>query len=170
MASLLFLSDGDFFIGRGTKGDILCTNIPSYSLILFYANNCPHCKALDPVFRKLPGTIQGCQFGMVNVNNSPTTIQMSKKTIAPITYVPMIILYVNGRPFMVYRGPHDIENLRRFIVEVAQKLQTKQKFSSENVKEDVRGRIPDFTIGHPVFGDDNVTYLEFNDAYQNQQR
>ena len=30
--------------------------------------------------------------------------------------------------------------------------------------------IPDFTIGHPVFGDDNVTYLEFNDAYQNQQR
>ena len=30
MSSLLFLSDEDFFVGKGTKGPILCTNIPGY--------------------------------------------------------------------------------------------------------------------------------------------
>ena len=170
MASLLFLNDEDFTIGKGTKGPILCTNIPGYSLVLFYSNKCPHCKALDPIFRKLPGTIQGCQFAMLNVNNSQKCVQLSKNTIAPITYVPCLILHVSGRPFMRYQGPHDFENIRRFIVEVSQKLQTKQKFSSENVKEEPRGRIPEFTIGHPLYGDDNVTYLEFKEAYFNDRK
>lgn len=164
--SLLFLSDQDFFIGKGTKGPILCTNIPGYSLLLFYSDKCPHCKDLLPVFNRLPGTIQGCQFGKLHVDINKQCIRASKNTIAPITYVPTIILYVAGRPFMVYRGPPDGENLRRFVVEVAQKLQSKQKFSNENVKEPPRGRIPEFTIGLPVYGDDNRTYLEFDEAYQ----
>ena len=168
MTSILFLTDEDFVIGKGTKGPILCTNIPGYSLIFFYSSKCPHCKLLDPIFRSLPGTIQGCQFGMLNVNNYFKCIQASKNTIAPITYVPTIILHVNGRPFMRYQGPHDGENIKRFVVEVAQKLQNKQKFSSENVKEEARGRIPDFTIGHPLYGTEDVTYLEFNDAYMNK--
>jgi len=170
MSSLLFLSDEDFFVAKGTKGPILCTNIPGYSLILFYSTKCPHCQKLDPIFRSLPGTIQGCQFGMLNVNSNNRTVQLSKNTISPITFVPSIILHVSGRPFMRYQGPHDPEQIKRFIVEVAQKLQNKQKFASENVKEDPRGRIPDFTIGHPKT-DDDVTYLEFNDAYHvNQQQ
>lgn len=165
MSSLLFLSDEDFFIGKGTKGPIMCTNIPGYSLILFYSTKCPHCKKLDPIFRSLPGTIQGCQFGMMNVNSNTRIVQLSKNTISPITFVPSLILHVNGRPFMRYQGPHDLENIRRFIVEVAQKLQNKQKFSEQYVKEDPRGRIPDFTIGYPKMEDD-ITYLEFNEAYQ----
>ena len=165
MSSLLFLSDEDFFIGKGTKGPIMCTNIPGYSLILFYSTKCPHCKKLDPIFRSLPGTIQGCQFGMMNVNSNTRIVQLSKNTISPITFVPSLILHVNGRPFMRYQGPHDLDNIRRFIVEVAQKLQNKQKFSEQYVKEDPRGRIPDFTIGYPKMEDD-ITYLEFNEAYQ----
>ena len=170
MSSLLFLSDEDFFVGKGTKGPISCTNIPGYSLILFYSTKCPHCKNLDPIFRSLPGTIQGCQFGMINVNSNNKAVQLSKNTISPITFVPSLILHVSGRPFMRYQGPHDVDQIRRFIVEVAQKLQNKQKFASENVKEDPRGRIPDFTIGHPKT-DEDVTYLEFNEAYHvNQQQ
>ena len=165
MSALLFLTDEDFFISKGTKGPILCTNIPGYSLILFYSNKCPHCRVLDPIFRSLPGTIQGCQFGMLNVNNNSGCIQLSKNTISPITYVPTLILHVNGRPFMKYSGPLDLENIRRFIIEVAQKLQNKHKFSSENVKEDIRGKIPEYAAGYPLYGDENVTYLEFNEAY-----
>jgi hypothetical protein len=171
MSGLLFLSDEDFFVGKGTKGPILCTNIPGFSLIFFYSNQCPHCKNLDPIFKKLPGTIQGCQFGMLNVNTNRKTINASKNTIAPVTYVPTIILHVNGRPFMRYLGPAEPESLRRFVVEVAQKLQNKQKFSSENVKEEPRGRIPEFTIGHPLYGDpeDMRTYLDFDEAYENKK-
>lgn len=165
MSGLLFLTDEDFYIGKGTKGPILCTNIPGYSLILFYSSKCPHCKALDPIFRSLPGSIQGCQFGMLNVNNNSRCVQLSKNTISPITYVPTILLYINSRPFMLYKGPNTREHILQFIVEVAQKMQNKHKFSSENVKEDPRGKIPEFTIGHPLYGDEDRTYLEFQEAY-----
>jgi hypothetical protein len=50
------------------------------------------------------------------------------------------------------------------VFEVAQKVQSKQKFSNEQVKEDVRGHIPAFTIGIPKC-DEDVCYLEFDDAY-----
>ena len=99
-------------------------------------------------------------------------MRLSKTTISPITYVPNLVLYISGRPFMKYNGPHDMENIRRFVIEVAQKIQSKQKFSAENVKEEIRGKIPEFSIGHPVYGDpdDMRTYLEFNEAYQTNKR
>jgi hypothetical protein len=89
---------------------------------------------------------------------------LSKDTIAPITYVPLIILYINGRPFLKYSGPPLESELKRFVVEVAQKIQSKQKFSADNVKEDVRGHIPAFTIGIPKC-DEDICYLEFQEAY-----
>jgi hypothetical protein len=96
---------------------------------------------------------------------------MSKDTIAPITYVPYIVLYINGRPFMKYQGPPTADEMKRFILEVAQKMESKQKFSTEQqsqIQENQREvNIPAYTIGHPLFGcdEDNCTYLPFNEAY-----
>lgn len=165
MSGLLFLSADDFVLQKGTKGTILCTAIPGFSLILFYSTQCPHCQKLIPVFKKLPGSIGGCQFGMINVSTNKNVIKLSKDTIAPVTYVPYLVLYVNGRPFMKYNGPLAEAELKRFVIEVAQKIETKQKFSSENVKEDVRGRIPAYTIGIPKCDDDEECYFPFNEAY-----
>jgi hypothetical protein len=165
MSGLLFLTSEDFTISKGTKGNILCHSIPGFSLILFYSTQCEHCQLLIPIFKKLPGTIGGCQFGMVNVGANKAVVRMSKETIAPITYVPYIVLYINSKPFMSYRGPHDAGEIRRFVFEIAQKVNSKQKFSDEAaIKEDPRGGIPAYTIGHPLCGDD-VCYLEFDEAY-----
>jgi thiol-disulfide isomerase/thioredoxin len=164
MSGLLFLSSDDFVLSKGTKGNILCTSIPGFSLILFYSTQCPHCQNLLPIFKRLPGSINGCQFGIINVSTNKTCIRLSKDTISPITYVPYIILYINGRPFLRYSGPPVESEIRRFVFEVAQKVQSKQKFSNEQVKEDVRGHIPAFTIGIPKC-DEDVCYLEFDDAY-----
>uniref|UniRef100_A0A6C0D113 Thioredoxin domain-containing protein n=1 Tax=viral metagenome TaxID=1070528 RepID=A0A6C0D113_9ZZZZ len=171
MSGLLFLTSDDFTISKGTKGDIMCHSIPGFSLILFYSTQCQHCQTLIPIFKKLPGSIGGCQFGMINVSTNMQCIRMSKDTVAPITYVPYIILYINGRPFMRYGGPHDAKEISRFVFEVSQKVQNKQKFTSENVKEDTRGaKIPSYTIGHPLCGpDDDVCYLEFEEAYGKEQ-
>lgn len=170
MSGLLFLSSEDFSVVKGNKGNILCHSIPGFSLILFYSTQCVHCQNLIPLFKKLPGTIGGCQFGMINVSSNKQCVQMSKDTIAPISYVPYIVLYIQGKPFMRYNGPHDAEEIKRFVIEVANKIQSKQTFSSENVKEPQNGKgIPEFSIGKPLCGqDDDVCYLNFNDAYNDK--
>jgi thiol-disulfide isomerase/thioredoxin len=173
MSGLLFLSTEDFQITKGSKGNILSTNIQGFSLILFYSTQCEHCQSLIPIFKQLPGTVGGCQFGMVNVNHNKQCIMMSRETIAPIKVVPYIILYINGKPYMRYQGPHDAKEISRFIVEVSQKVQTRQTFTKQEetkeVKQKLKGGIPAYTIGKPLYGDedDNVCYLEFNSAYGN---
>lgn len=92
---------------------------------------------------------------------------MSKGTIAPITYVPYIVLYVNGVPFMSYKGPHDLTEIKRFVFEVGQSVQSKTQFVNPNVKKGIRESIPEYTIGRPLYGeDDKVCYLEFGTAYK----
>jgi thiol-disulfide isomerase/thioredoxin len=164
MSGLLFLSSEDFSVTKGSKGNILCHSIPGFSLILFYSTQCEHCQQLIPIFKKVPGTIGGCQFGMINVSSNKACVRMSKDTIAPIGYVPYIVLYIQGKPFMRYNGPHESNEIRRFVIEVANKVQSKQKFSTENVKDDKKG-IPEFTTGIPLCGKDNICYLNFDDAY-----
>ena len=172
MSALLFLTTEDFSVAKGTKGNILCHSIPGFSLILFYSTQCGHCQTLIPIFKKLPGSLGGCQFGMINVSSNKECVRMSKNTIAPITFVPYIVLYINGRPFMRYQGPHDGNEIRRFVFEVSQKMQNKQTFSGDkNVKEDPRGGIPLYSIGHPLCGpDDKVCYLDFDDAYGKEKQ
>ena len=166
MSGLLFLHSADFAVQNGVKGDILCNSIRGISLILFYSTKCEHCQTLIPIFKRLPGTIGGCQFGMINVTMERDVVRMSSQTIAPIKYVPLVILFVNGKPFIRYDGPHDENEIRKFLVEVTSKLQTKDKFSSDRVKEGKTDKeIPAYTVGHPLYGQDNVSYLEFEEAY-----
>lgn len=170
MSGLLFLTSEDFVINKGDKGDLLCTNIQGFSLILFYSTQCVHCQSLIPIFKKLPGTIGGCQFGMINVSTHKNVVKMSRDTIAPINYVPYIVLYIQGKPFMKYNGPHDGNEIKRFVIEVANKVQSKQKFSNETVKEPEKGApgIPAYCIAKPLFGDrDDVCYLPMDEAYTN---
>jgi thioredoxin-like negative regulator of GroEL len=166
MSGLLFLQSVDFSVQEGTKGQILCNSIRGISLILFYSTKCEYCQALIPIFKRLPGTIGGCQFGMINVTMEKEVVRMSGNTVSPIKYVPLIILFVNGKPFIRYDGPQDENEIRKFLVEVTSKLQTKEKFSSDKVRQGKNDKeIPAYTVGHPLYGQDNVSYLEFDEAY-----
>jgi thiol-disulfide isomerase/thioredoxin len=166
MSGLLFLTSEDFQIQRGSKGSILCTNIQGFSLVLFYSTQCEHCQSLIPIFKRLPGSVGGCQFGMINVSHNKQCVLSSRETIAPIKVVPYIVLYINGIPYMRYNGPHDAREIGKFIIEVAQKVQNKDNLvKDDRVKENKEGGIPDYTIGHPLKGNDKVCYLEFDEAY-----
>ena len=170
MSGLLFLTADDFQLVKGAKGNIMCNSIQGFSLILFYSTQCSHCQELIPVFKQLPGTVGGCQFGMINVSHNKQCVMMSRNTIAPIEVVPYIILFINGKPYMRYQGPNTQAEITRFIVEVSQNIQSKQKLIKQDVKKDVHyppnGGIPAYAAGQPLFGlNDKVCYLEFNDAY-----
>ena len=178
MSGLLFLTADDFTVENGTKGKILCNPIPSFSLVLFYSNQCKHCKTLVPIFKKLPGTIGGCQFGLLNVGTNMKVVQKSKGTVTEIQYVPLIILYINGKPFMRYAGKYNQAEIVQFVVSMSKRVQTKEAFVNKNnslkpdpnIKEDPRGGIPAFSIGKPLKGDGrfDVCYLEFQNAYSKQ--
>lgn len=157
MSSLLFLSTDDFGVERNEKGDVLYHEIRGFSLILYYSTQCSYCQKIIPVFKKLPDLINGCQFGMVNVSMNRTLISMSMQSNTPIKYVPLLILYINGRPYMRYEGPHEENDIRRFILEVSNSVQASGFAQVAKEKS-----IPAYTIGQPLCGEDGVCYLEFD--------
>ena len=167
MSGLLFLTSDDFNIQRGVKGPIMCTSIQGFSLILFYSTECNHCQSLIPIFKRMPGSVGGCQFGMINVSHNKQCVILSRNTIAPIKVVPYIVLYINGKPHMRYDGPYVAEEIGRFIVEVSRSVQKQESLEKDDrIKQDPKGGIPAYTIGHPLCGpDDRVCYLEFDEAY-----
>ena len=176
MSGLLFLKSDDFNVQVSTKGDIVCNIIRGISLVLFYSPKCVFSQRLIPIFKKLPGTIGGCQFGMINVTTENRIVLMSKHTIVPIEYVPLIILYVNGKPFIRYEGDHDEMQIRKFLLDVTNKLQTKEKFCKDKENGDSgngktsRRNMPEYCTGYPLYGDEDEFYLEFDQAYGNGKK
>lgn len=181
MNGILFLGEGDFALRRGEQGNLLSlvADLRSLVLILFYSNECPHCDTLINKFKQLPQLMHGCLFAMVNINRNMSIVEKSQQTVAPITYVPDMILYVNGNPYIRYDGAHDITAIRNFISEVYQKIQKTPFIESPNQKTpppkhtttnapETTVEIPAYTIGKPFSGDrksDRLCYLSFDNAY-----
>ena len=69
----------------------------------------------------------GCTFAMVNVSQNKGIINKSQATKIPIKYVPLILLHIDGKPFMRYDGPHKFQDLKRFVIEIAQKVSKNNK-------------------------------------------
>lgn len=194
MSGIHFLGEDDFIIKQGDKGTILSLvyDTKGITLVLFYSTECPYCDALINKFKMLPTHLNGCQFAMINVNRNMNIVERSKNTIAPITYVPDLILYVNGFPYVRYDGPHSIQHISEFIVDISMKIQNtafmnqKQELSNQeiqlppsvpkpnhipqtqNIIKEKHTNIPAYTIGTPLYGEkkrDGVCYLDFNSAY-----
>lgn len=164
MSGLLFLTQDDFYIGKGTKGNLLCNYNKGVSVVFFYSTKCSYCQSFIPIYKTLPGKIQGCLFSMINVTQNPQVVAMSKETICEIKYVPYIVLYFNGKPYIRYDGPYDAGEVAQFVVEITNKLHSKEKFmESETIKLQEKS-IPAYCIGTPI--SDRVSYLNFMDAYK----
>ncbi len=181
-SGLLFFTSEDFRTEKGPKGKVLCINVKGLCLILFYSPMCKHCNNFLPDFKTLPGRIGGCQFGMVNVNNSKEVVMMSAETIVPIKYVPYMILYEDGVPIIRYDGEHSSVSIVNFICDVNGKLNqrraTNKSSNEQNRKQEhhdelveVNGfqlKVSTKTISKYCDGRkkrENITYLTFMKAY-----
>ena len=167
---LFYLNETDFAIKETQKGKSICVGLDGYSLVLFYSTKCQHCQTLIPIFKKLPQRVGGCTFAMVNVSQNKGLIAKSATTRSPIKYVPLLILHIDGEPYMRYDGPHKIEEIKRFVIEIAQKVSKSKQPQSNNqtaMSEQVKKDIPAYTIGRPKnAGEINeVCYLGFDSAY-----
>ena len=104
---------------------------------------------------------------MINVSTNKTVVDKARETVTPISYVPLMILYINGRPFMIYKGPCSKEEISKFVIEVTNNVQKKQQFSQGKITKPDETSIPAYSIGIPLkgCGKDMVCYLEYNEAY-----
>lgn len=191
-SGIYFFNTDDFSVHENTKGKLLSLKgqQKGLHLILFYSKECQFCDKFLAQFKQLPNLILGCKFAMVNINQNKEIVQMSKETLAPISYVPDVLLYVNGLPYIRYDGPSEVANIKEFIVDIYQKLQ-KTSFLQEGVngvateQEPIDemsyssggktahsgggSEIPEYTIGKPLSGRSSDVYgkcyLNFDSAY-----
>jgi len=172
MNSTHFITQDDFILKKVENGGTeLCISIPGLTLILFYSPLCKFCQEFLPVYKTLPGSVQGCQFAILNVSQNKNCIKLSENTKNPIDVVPYLLLYVNGRPFIRYKGELTADYLRYFIIEVIKSLHMQQNFlkNNQNVKLQ-KNKLPHYTIGKPLKGFSEIKYLHFNMAYKDRQR
>jgi thioredoxin-like negative regulator of GroEL len=163
MNTLLFLSADDFQLTRiNAETTIMKHPIQGFSLVLFYSAQCEYSRRLIPIFNQMPESLSGCYFAMINVTTAKNRkiINMSQQSNTTITHVPLIILYFNGEPCLRYDGDNPtIQDLSKFVLDVSNSFYQQNAFN-QNTK-----KIPAFTIGVPVCGDDGVCYLDYDKAY-----
>ncbi len=114
MASVSFLTNANFVV-LGTQHKTLGINIPGPVLVFFKIRNDPNCSKFDPVFASLSKMDPRISYAVLDVDQFKDVVAWSRTTTTPITAVPMVILYVNGRPHAKYNGTKDIPSLRSFI-------------------------------------------------------
>lgn len=132
MSGILFLGSDDFCVRAGEKGNMLClTGWKGLTLVMFYSKECKFCDKLINKFKQLPTIVNGCKFAMCCINRNFDIVEKSKNTIASIEYVPDVILYVDGAPYIRYDGQHEVEDIKSFIFTVYERLQ-KTCFSNNN--------------------------------------
>ena len=188
MSGIYFFNNNDFTLKQNMKGKLLSftEDYKGIYLVLFYSRECKYCDELLSEFKQLPKMILGCKFVMVNINQNPEIIEKSKQTISPISYVPDLILYVNGLPYIRYDGPNDLDSIKNFVMDISGKLE-KTSFLNEDIpssnanppqsatefnppaKFQNEEFIPEYSVGRPLSGSNKDVYgkcyLGFETAY-----
>jgi thiol-disulfide isomerase/thioredoxin len=158
----MFLTPGDFSI----KDDELILGSPNnqlgYFLVFFFTHDCVFCHEVGDAFNRLSKVIRGVNFGRMDVSQNNLAIRdLSLQTKSPIMYVPLVVLFSNGK--QIGRFAHDEENpnknflkLKQFIID----LTMKNVNSSE-----MKSHIPAYTIGRPGNHAERRGCKLFNEAY-----
>lgn len=169
MNSIISLRADDFKLEQGQKGLIMTSGIKGISLVMFYSPLCKNCNELFPKFRHLPQVINNIRFCVLNINENRSIIELSRKSISPIEFVPYILLYVNGIPFSQYDDHPTLEKLIAFLNYSSKLIEAKKSFIDRKFK--IESEIPKYSIAKPYIDfkcDENTgaCYLSYSEAYQ----
>jgi thioredoxin-like negative regulator of GroEL len=173
---LLELGNQDFKLMQDNKSKYIGLKINGLSLVFFYSPECSYCHEFYPTFFHLSNSFNGCTFASINVSSNRHVVIESKDTIAPIKYVPYLLLYHNGKPIIRYDGLRSDPEIRKFLFEVANRLSIKNNFMKNNGQQQASqqgvisqpsvNEVPNYSLGKPVKGKkSNVCYLGYNEAY-----
>jgi thiol-disulfide isomerase/thioredoxin len=166
----MFLTPGDFSI----KDDELILGSPKnqklgYFLVFFFTRECVFCRDVEQAFSRLANFVRGVNFVKMDVaQNNWAVRDLANRTKTPITYVPLIVLFSNGK--QIGRFSHDEEQpnnnfhkLKKFIVDITTK-------NANEMKATVNSFIPDYTIGRPGNHAQRRVCKLYNEAYPNRKK
>lgn len=161
-SSLLYLTPKDFVIKQSEKGYSLTHRINGVSMVLFYSKTCHFCDNLIPMYKTLPGKVQGIHFAMANVSADEKRLEkMAEATVTPIRYVPYIVFYINGEYYMEYRGPKTVDSLARAAYEISTRAISGKDFSTGKICTSTSTGLAGYCVGDDNWEEDVcMTYGE----------
>lgn len=115
----MFLTPNDFAI---QNGELVKPNDQGYSFVFLFTNDCRWCDDVKPAFNYLSRMIRGVNFAYMDVaQNNWQLRDMSLRTGTPIEYVPLLILFANGRQIAQFFQDEDnpqnnIPKMQNFII------------------------------------------------------
>lgn len=112
MTSIRTLTSADF---EAPEKNVMYLRHPGVFFVLFKKKDCKYCGSLYPILTTLSQKDRRLMWGIADVGDYRQIVAMSNTTNTPIKGVPMMILYVNGRPHAVYGGNRTIEDITAFI-------------------------------------------------------
>ena len=161
----MYLTPTDFTI---QNGELVKINDQGYTFVFFYTSNCIWCKEIAPIFLSISNLINGVNFAYMDVSLENWKIRdMSLRTNSHIDYVPLFILYVNGRKkAQFFQDEENVQNnfskMQNFIMYNTQQQQSTRirgAFNHEN------SEIPPYSIGIPGNLASRKVCKIYNNAY-----
>jgi thiol-disulfide isomerase/thioredoxin len=168
MSNMIFLSEPNFRLVQGKKGALLGIDMKGYNLVFFYTDECKICSQFKPQYFATAQRMGKMRFSLVNLSKNRRIIDMSKQTIMPLTKVPHIVFYNDGRPVATYTGTHNVESLIGFITNIIQHVNsTSQQQNREQKQQTSNNNDSDEGIPFNVVCDDEgMCYLTNDEVYE----
>jgi thiol-disulfide isomerase/thioredoxin len=135
-SQLSYLTNHNFTFGKGNKGPLLMNDIPGLSIVFFFAEKCSHCHTAYPVFAEASKMNKSAvKFTIVNLTKNPDIITRSAQTIMPIKYTPLIVMYINGKPYARFDGKVSSTEILKFIGDIIEIVKSQSKTISKKEYE-----------------------------------
>jgi len=91
----MFINPLEFAID---DGNLILLNSRGFSFVFFFTPECIYCDDVKPAFDKMSEYFKGCNFYYCNVRDSNDyLIKITSFSKFPITYVPIFLLFVDGK-------------------------------------------------------------------------
>ena len=142
-SNFIYLSNRDFTIGQGSKGSVLrAVDLKGFFLVNFISNKCKFCEELLETLDRIKPEIPGCNIAVLNFSEGANmeVARKTMRTILPIKSTPVIIMYIDGKPFLRYDGSRTAQGIIRFVADVFE-LFAQQRNSRANNQNDSDSQI-----------------------------
>ena len=90
-----------FSLARNSNGQpvVVSGSLPGIYALIIVTDGCTACQKFNPIFQRYAQQRQGVlNFGLVNVGQDKNFVPMFNQTSCRIQRVPMVIIFLEGRP------------------------------------------------------------------------